>query len=120
MHNEFYKKIENNALTIQELSDDFDNIMPLEIKNEYGLNLIYVVALLLHFYNNNQDHQNRIQLYEGETEGNKTTPIKIKGNNDSNELAGLFSRIDQQLNHRDTSLKYLINKINLTESVIIN
>lgn len=121
MQTELYQKIENNALTIQELSDNFINIMPLEIKNEYGLNLIYVVALLLHFYNNNQDYQNRMQLLENEAGGDITTPIKIKlDKNDSKELAMSFNRINQQRNYCDTNLKYLINKINLTESIIIN
>ncbi|SKC51743.1 KAP family P-loop NTPase fold protein [Ohtaekwangia koreensis] len=118
---ELYQKIENNALTIQELSDSFVSVMPLEIKNDYGRNLLYVVALLLHFYNNNQEHQNRIQLLESGTDGNIATPIKIKlADNDSKKLAGLFKEIKQRSNYTDGSLKYLICRINLTESVIIN
>jgi hypothetical protein len=121
MQNEFYQKIESNALTVQELSDNFVDIMPLEIKNDYGLNLLYVVALLLHFYNNSQDYQNKIHLLDGETPENITTPISIKlGGIEGKELAGLFGRINHQWNYRDLGLKYLINKINLTESIIIN
>ncbi len=121
MQNEFYQKIERNALTIQELSDNFVDIMPLQIKNEYGLNLLYVVALLLHFYNNSQGHESKIKLLEGDTQENRTTPIKIKlGNNESKELAELLGRIKQQHDYSDTSLKFLLNKINLTESLTIN
>jgi hypothetical protein len=121
MQNEFYRKIEANTLSVQELSDTFVDIMPLEIKNEYGLNLLFVVALLLHFYNNSRGHEDKVKLLEGDTPENRTTPIKIKlGNNESKELASLFGSINQQWDYRDTSLKFLLNKINLTESLTIN
>lgn len=119
--NQFYQKIENNTLSIQELSDEFIKIIPLEIKNDYGVNLVYIVALLLYFYNNSQNSQNRIQIFKTDTEGNSITPIKINISNISdNELASFLNTIRQQSVYTDLSLKYLINKINLTESIIIN
>lgn len=121
MKNDLFSKIENKTMTLQELSDAYVDLMPVETNDRYGLNLIYVVALLLHFYNNSQDHQNRIQLVETETDGLYNTPIKMGLRNiDSKELARSLNSISQQWNYTDTNLAYLINKINLTESITIN
>ncbi len=120
LHNELYQEIESNALTLQELSEAVIKTMPFEIKNKYGLNLIYVLALLLYFYNNNRDPQNRIQLFENKTGGELTTQIDLKlGHEENKEIARSFSDINQK-RYSDTSLKYLIKKINLTESIIIS
>jgi len=117
--NELYKKIEDNALTLQQLSDAFAEIMPLEIKNIYGINLIYIQALLLYFYNNNQEHHSRVQLFEKDANGNPTNIIgsKFKGHNDS--LASSFDAIMQQWDYKEINLRYLLNKINLTEPIVV-
>lgn len=121
MHREIYDKIENNELTPQELSDVFVDKMPLEIKNQYNLNLVYINALLLHFYNNNQEYQNRVELLTKNKEGKITTPIKISINTvGEDELAGLLENISQQFNYRDTNLKFLTSKINLIEPITVS
>lgn len=121
MHSELYEKIERNALTLQELSDAIFDLMPSEIRNKYGLNFIYVVALLLHFYNNNQDYQKKVELLTKDEEGNPITPIKINlDTNDSKELSRSFEHIMRQWSYRDTSLIFLTNKISLTETIIVN
>jgi hypothetical protein len=93
----------------------------LEIKNKYGLNLLYIIALLLYFYNNSQGYENKIKLLESDTQKNRTTPIKIKlGNNESEELAELFGKIEQQWDYNAMRLESLLNKINLTKSLTIH
>ncbi|MGC4102846.1 KAP family P-loop NTPase fold protein [Ferruginibacter sp.] len=121
IQNELYQKIEDNILTIQQLYDEITNVIPIGVRNEYGFNTITTVALLLHFYNNNRESQNRFKLLNHTNDG-ITTPIKVKlgGHVDSNELARAFNNIEQQSNFSNISLKYLINKINLTESVILS
>jgi nucleoside-triphosphatase THEP1 len=120
MHSDLFAKIEGSALTLQELSDAFANMMPpSEIKNQYGLNLIYVEALLLHFYNNIQAYQNRIQLLEKGADGKTTSPIKSKSGINDTELVGCFERIIGQSDYSDRNLKYLLKKINLTDPIII-
>jgi nucleoside-triphosphatase THEP1 len=121
MQNEFYHKIELNALTVQQLCDRFVELMPSDIQNKYGLNLLYVVALLLYFYNNSQNEKDKIKLLEIDTPDNKSTSIKIRfGNYESQELAKQFSKINIHPSYYNGSLDYLLLKINLTESLIIN
>lgn len=120
MHHELYEKVERNALSLQELSDAIFDLMPPEIKNKYGLNLVYVVALLLHFYNNNQDYQKKVELLEKDEEGNTIIPKINFDTIDGKELSRSFEYINQQSSYRDTSLRFLTNKISLTETIIVN
>lgn len=121
MKNELYRKIETNALALQELSDAFTDLMPSNDKDLYSINLIYVEALMLHFYNNNQEHQNRIQLLETDSEGKVTCPIhsKFESITDRTNLASCLNNIIGNWDFGDTTLKYLLNKINLTEPILI-
>ena len=121
MQNELYQKIESNSLTHQDLCDAVINLIPLDTIDKYGMNLIYIVALLLHLYNNNIEYHNRIKLVEKGTDDNLTTPIIIKRNNDDiKDTARLLNTIISQISTSDISLKYLMNKISLTESIILN
>ena len=121
MQNELYLKIESNSLTHQELCNAVINLIPLSENSKYGMNLIYIVAILLILYNNNLDHDKRITLIEKGTDDNFKSPIKIKMNDDdTKELVRLLNNIISQRTTSDISLKYLINKISLTESIILN
>lgn len=121
MQNEFFREIENNQLTLQELTDKFVEIMPLKTENEYGLNLFYVVALLIHLYNNSQNQKNKVKLFDVDPLENRSTPIKINIHNFSGkQLARMFESISQQWKYNNGSLEYLLNKVNLTESLTIN
>lgn len=114
---DLYKKIESNALTHQQLIDAVVNLMPFEIENKYGLNLAYVVALLLYLYNNNFDHQNRIELFRNKSEETSEATIELNiGASGSKKLERALQVI-QKDNLGDINLKYLTNKINLTEFI---
>lgn len=122
LRSDLYAKIESNTITVQQLSDAFgEMITPHEAGKFDGLNLIYVEALLLHFYNNSQEHRNRIQLVERGENGNHVSFVrsKLDGEDGIGNLANGFISISHQWNYSDISLKYLLNKINLVESVEI-
>ena len=117
---ELYEKIKSNAITLQELSDEFSNSISSEI-NTYKISLIYVEALLLHFYNNNREHQNREKLFENDTEGNLVSVIKSKLENDEDkkDLPGCLSEVAKNHTYYDANLKLLLNKIDLTDPMYL-
>lgn len=122
MKNEDYLKIENNSFSIQELSNlFFDSIYSIN-KDKQNLNLLFIEALLLWFYNNNSNFQYKTKLLEREESGNFITPIKSKLENfyPDTSLVKWFEIIDKQYDYKDISLIFLIQKINLTESVTIH
>jgi Predicted P-loop ATPase len=119
MKNELYKEIENNIITLQELSNAFTDLVPSDNQSLSVMNLIYVEAWLLHFYNNNQEYRNKIQLFEKDTEGKIVSFIKSKLDNERHNLAYAFDYINQQWERRDIQLKYLLDKINLTAAIVI-
>jgi len=113
---ELYQKINENELTLQELSDLIGGLLLTEDKDNSRINAVYVEALLLWFYNNNREHRKRINLLGRDEEGKQTTPIKSKLSGDNESLAVHFHNIDRQ-RYEYIKLDFLLNKINLTEPV---
>jgi len=121
MRNDVFQKIERNEFSLQELSDLFFETIYYEKKDPNGINLLYVESLLLWFYNNDRDYQDKEKLLDKDESNNLTTPIKSKLENENarTNLAQCFGHITQQWNYDTIGLNYLIKKINLTESVTI-
>lgn len=121
MRNDAFLKIERNEFSLQELSDLFFETIYSEKKDPSGINLLYVESLLLWFYNNDRDYQDKEKLLDKDESNNLTTPIKSKLENENarTNLAQCFGHITQQWNYDTIGLNYLIKKINLTESVSI-
>ncbi len=121
MRNDMYQKIERNEFSLQELSDLFFETIYSDKKDPNGINLLYIESLLLWFYNNDSDYQDRINLLEKDESGNLTTPIisKLENENSRSSLVQLFDHIKHQRNYDTIGLNYLIKKINLTESIAI-
>lgn len=121
MRNDVFQKIERNEFSLQELSDLFFDTIYSEKKDPNGINLLYVESLLLWFYNNDRDYQDKEKLLDKDESNNLTTPIKSKLENENarTNLAQCFGHITQQWNYDTIGLNYLIKKINLTESVTI-
>lgn len=112
--NDLYQQIDNNIISVQDLCNRVSELMPSEKRNTHNINLTYVIAMLLHFYNNNEDFQYRMKLFQTEPDGKITSSIKSKLENERSSLASCFSRLsDDRIS--DTNLKYLLNKINLIE-----
>lgn len=118
MQDDLYKKIENNELSIQELSNALYDLMFTEIKDSNRLNLGYVEALLLWFYNNNREYPNKISLLERDAESKPTTSIQSKLIEENEKLADYFQHIDRQ-RYDHLKLDFLLKKINLTEPITI-
>lgn len=115
VRNNFYKEIEKGELTIQKLCDQISDWV---FKEPAQINLGYIQALLLWFYNNNKEHPQRIVLLETDENGKPKTSLKSKILSNDDDLAYYFNQIDRE-KYSGLKLDFLINKINLTESVII-
>ena len=119
MKNQIYEKLKTNIYELQELCDIFEDLLVVDFRNHYGVNLYYVVALLLQLYNNNREHLNQEQLLIYDADGKRTSPIKSKFEKKSewNDYASSFEHIYSQRNYNDLKLDYLLNKIDLMISI---
>jgi len=117
---DLFDKIKNNTLSLQELNDEFEGVFLDENLHEFHeLNLTYVEALLLQFYNNERNNYGNNELYSrndiGVYEVNISTKII-----DKKYLMDCIESIARSFRYNDTKISYLINKINLFEAFIIN
>jgi len=121
MQNDIFQKIERNEFTLQELSNTFFEIINSEKKTSDDFSMLYIESLLLWFYNNDRNNQDKINLLEKDESNNMITSIKSKleSENDRLSLVQYFEHIAQQRSYSNLGLKYLIKKINLTESIKI-
>jgi len=119
---DLYSRIENNAILLQELSDEYSELLPnnLQDKDLYGINLLYIEALLLYFYNNQQGRLKR-NLFEVNTDGKVIYKIESKLEKKINQttLAACIESISRSWNLDDVQITYLLNKINLTEPMVL-
>jgi len=118
MQDDLFQKIDKNELTLQELSDAFGDLMFSELKDSNWLNLGYVEALLLWFYNNNREYPSKVDFFKKDEEGKLIINIKSKLTSENDNLAEYFVKIDRQ--HYDHfKLEFLLKRINLTEPITI-
>ncbi|WP_026952459.1 KAP family P-loop NTPase fold protein [Algoriphagus mannitolivorans] len=121
LRNDYFIRISSFELSIQELSDLFYDIIYSENSSLGSINLLYVEALLLWFYNNDKKYEYKINLIQKDDSDKIITPIKSKLEIkfSKSNLAQLFGHISTQWNFERIGLSYLINKINLTEPLSI-
>lgn len=115
---ELFLKIYRNEFSLPELSQVIGDLLFIEKFDGNRLNLAYVEALLLWFYNNNNDYRNRFNLYTKDDKGIPITTIKSKLTQDNDSLANYFLNLERQ-RYYDLNLDYLLNRINLTEPITI-
>lgn len=119
MFPELYSKIEKKGLSLQELSDEFFEIVSNQIQIKYNLNLLYIEAQLLDFYNNQHDYSSREKILDTDEKGKPISPIKSKLEiSDGATLASCIEHISRSFHYRDLSLKYLLDRINMTEAFV--
>lgn len=118
MQEDLFKKIVNQELSIQELSNVISDLLHTETKDSNRINLGFVEALLLWFYNNNREYPNKINLLERDEEGKPITSIQSKLIIEYENLADYFQRIDRK-QYSYWKLDLLLKKINLTEPIKI-
>ena len=121
MKPDLYMKIETNSISTQELSNSFSDTFPIKKQDEYNVNLLYIEAMLLTFYNNQKDYDVKEKLYEVDSENKVTSMIKSKlERNSRSTLADSLQYVSSNFRYRNYKLKSLLSKINLTEPLVIN
>jgi hypothetical protein len=121
MRNQAFQKIERNEYTLQELSDLLFDLVYTENKDSNSVSLLHIESILLWFYNNDRNHQNKTKLLNKDDSNNLSTPIisKLEEKNEGYTLAQCFDYVRQDWNYEGLGLSYLIKKINLTEPISI-
>lgn len=116
MSPDLYSKIKAQSISLQDLSDEFCNLLPINL-NPYGLNPLYIEAMLLTFYNNQQDYSIRKDLIQNNENGEKSCIIKSKLeiDTDKTSLLRCLEAISQSWDYNDVKLSYLLNKIDFIE-----
>lgn len=118
LNNKLYRDIENQLLTLQELSDAFTDLVP-SPEDYRDINFTFIQAILIMFYNKSFDYNKRKELIVVDNDGNKSLIITSKLEN-GKERSKLLQYIEKNQNDRiydNTPLNYLLNKINLTETL---
>jgi hypothetical protein len=116
MKPELYNKIRTNNISIQELGDEFENLIPNIQLDTYIINISYIEARLLHFYNNQQDFHMQQTLVEKNEQRIQVTLIKTKLKTERFGLAESLTHIASEFQTRDTKLSYLLDRIDLLSS----
>lgn len=121
LNRDLYANIEENALTPQQLSNAFADLFgeDIEVQEIDGINLAYVEALLLQFYNNQIEPSFRNALYTIKGEEIQSEVIsKLNPSTGSHSLVQLLKGIENEWDFSRMPLLYLLNKINLTEPLV--
>lgn len=121
-NNELYRKIENNRISLQEFSDVIVDLFSNSDLNKYGINRIYIQALLLHAYNNSQPEGRRKKLLERIPNGQIIATVKSNMENDKDgaELSRNLDLVIGKYDYEYISLERIINKINLSDKLVFN
>ncbi len=117
-----FQKIERNEYSLQELSNVFFDLIFSKQNAPDRITLLNVESLLLWFYNNDREYQNKEKLfYKDETQALiSSIKSKLENGKETRGLAECFEHIQNNSNYDTMDLSSLIKKINLTESVAIN
>jgi hypothetical protein len=116
--NDLFLKIERNELSVQEVSDIFGELLKPDDIDRTKINLGFVEASLIWFYNNSQAEGKETELCWYDEDGKPSTHIKSKLLSEGETLATHFDFI-QKRRYQSIRLDYIINRINLTEPLTI-
>lgn len=115
-HNDFYQDIKNKRLSLGMLLEELSKIMPSDLDRNLINYFIEIEASMVVFYNNSLNPEKKNELFlmkKGQIE-----MIKSKIDDENNHVFTNF--INESLNNRDTmdtSIDYLLNKIDLIEFI---
>ncbi|WP_222166926.1 KAP family P-loop NTPase fold protein [Edaphocola aurantiacus] len=120
LNNDLFKRIEDQLFTLQELSDAFSDVMVDYKGGISGLNLVYIQALLLQFYNNNKEYETREKIFidDGERFERVEITSKIEQYSYNSTLTSCLDDIRRHYAYSGTQLKYLLNRINLIQGIV--
>ena len=116
-HAELYEKIKYRKLDVQDLLIQMKVVYPVKIKDDDARIFAYTEALLAQFYHNyyrDIDYESKLLEYDNEAKEYRT-PIKPVSD------AGFLSALNsfRHTNFDTLKIDYLLNKIDLTESLSI-
>ncbi|MBN8865818.1 MAG: hypothetical protein J0H92_20765 [Sphingobacteriales bacterium] len=117
INNVLYEQIRKKNLTVQELSNAFFDIIDSNSFSPFGINLLYVEALLLQFYNNCFDYGRRETLLKYNDDGKSVATIesKLEAVAKYSSLQSCLDSIQTNMTYSNIELSYLLNKIDLYE-----
>lgn len=119
-HHNIFNKIKLNAYSIQELTDELEEILPKRIKKDDLRVFIYTEALLIQTYNNERDYQNKETLFtdkQEDTDSSLTIKSKMDTSPDNKTLLNIFKSFGNYNGYLlELKISHLINKIELIES----
>lgn len=119
----FYEKIRLKELSIQELQEEFINIVKfnrIEVNDEREV--VYLEAYLVHYYNNYKcSYYDRNKLYDKE-DINGENKLLISSLTDKTfghkEFLGVLKNMSSRRGGGDLDIGYLLKKIDLTENFL--
>lgn len=119
MKNQLFHKIENGILTMQELCDEFEELMPSNIEDYYSINITYVEAELLFLYSNNgENYHDKSRKNDVDSNGKLNENIRSKTCDPNlNQLKSYFDDIGSQMFNKRIDIDYLLAKINLLQPI---
>lgn len=124
MKPELFRNIQDGRLTLQELCDEIDKLVPLNIEDYWDINIIHLEAQLLYLYNKQgTNHYDNQRYKDVDPDGKLNTIIrsKIQTNSDQNLLKNYFDELNKDLIFkRRMNLDYLLTKINLMEPIQVS
>jgi len=112
---EFYKKIEDSSLSLQELADRFSSVI--KPNDENVSTFSYILAALILIYSNSREANNTDKLFsivKGEEIINVTSALK-----NDNRFHSLIRTFNNNEAFRGKRINYLLDRINLTDNASI-
>ncbi len=123
-NNTIYNNLKNERYSLQELINQIESILPKNV-SEDDLNMyLHTLSMLLRSYNNSREYPNMEKLTvhnESDSQQKLTFTSKFdKSENNIKLLGFLDSSRRYYSNMHDLKIKHLINKIELTETILIH
>ncbi|WP_167612707.1 KAP family P-loop NTPase fold protein [Maribellus sediminis] len=123
-HNTIYCNLKNERYSLQELVNQVESILPENVGEDDSHIFLYTLSMLLRSYNNSREYQNKEKLTVQDESDSKQkltfTSQFDKSENNAKLLGFLDSSRGYYSNIHDLKLKYLIKKIDITESILLN
>lgn len=120
IHNNFYIKLIRKNGNIQEIQNDFYEIIRTKLNNENNRYFISIEGYLLMFYQNYLNQFKReVLLFEYISNTNEYK-LNINSKINDKDLLNFFTSVNGINRTFDLSLEYFVKKIELTEEIIIS
>ncbi|MFT6689476.1 MAG: hypothetical protein ACJAX7_002511 [Saprospiraceae bacterium] len=120
--NDFYEKMKNKSLSIEDLQKRFISIIQINITEETERQLMWLEIHLINAYNNYfQERYYRKKLYERDAETGQNKPLisSIVKENTENDVMHILESINRGRSSGDLDLSHFTKRIDLLEDLKI-